>query len=77
MTSTLIALAAAAIVFGREPHVINTGVQAAFIPVTKMTAVDQTALWRRDEAGEIRAAIDVFAPGPPRPMRHFAQSGSF
>lgn len=33
--------------------------------VTRMAVVDQAALWRRAEAGEIRAAVDVFAPEPP------------
>lgn len=32
---------------------------------TRMAVVDQEALWRRAEAGEIRAAVDVFAPEPP------------
>ena len=30
-----------------------------------MAVVEQDALWRRVEAGEIRAAIDVFDPEPP------------
>jgi len=38
---------------------------ALFVLVTRMAVVDQAALWRRAEAGEIRAAIDVFAPEPP------------
>jgi phosphoglycerate dehydrogenase-like enzyme len=38
---------------------------AAFILVTRMAVVEQEALWRRAEGGEIRAAIDVFAPEPP------------
>lgn len=38
---------------------------AMFILVTRMAVVAQEALWRRAEAGEIRAAIDVFAPEPP------------
>ncbi|MGH2531117.1 MAG: NAD(P)-dependent oxidoreductase [Thermomicrobiales bacterium] len=38
---------------------------AIFILVTRMAVVAQEALWRRTEAGEIRAAIDVFAPEPP------------
>jgi phosphoglycerate dehydrogenase-like enzyme len=38
---------------------------AIFILVTRMAVVDQDPLWRRAEAGEIRAAIDVFAPEPP------------
>lgn len=38
---------------------------AIFILVTRMAVVEQEALWRRAEAGEIRAAIDVFAPEPP------------
>jgi phosphoglycerate dehydrogenase-like enzyme len=33
--------------------------------VTRMAVVEQDALWRRVEAGEIRAAVDVFAPEPP------------
>ena len=36
-----------------------------FILVTRMAVVEQEPLWRRAEAGEIRAAIDVFAPEPP------------
>lgn len=36
-----------------------------FVLVTRMAVVAQDALWRRAEAGEIRAAIDVFAPEPP------------
>lgn len=36
-----------------------------FVLVTRMAVVAQEALWRRAEAGEIRAAIDVFAPEPP------------
>ncbi len=38
---------------------------ALFILVTRMAVVEQTALWRRAEGGEIRAAIDVFEPEPP------------
>lgn len=38
---------------------------ALFVLVTRMAVVDQGALWRRVEAGEIRAAVDVFAPEPP------------
>lgn len=38
---------------------------ANVILVTRMAVVDQDALWRRAEAGEIRAAVDVFAPEPP------------
>jgi phosphoglycerate dehydrogenase-like enzyme len=38
---------------------------ALFVLVTRMAVVAQEALWRRAEAGEIRAAIDVFAPEPP------------
>lgn len=33
--------------------------------VTRMAVVEQEALWHRIQAGEIRAAIDVFAPEPP------------
>jgi phosphoglycerate dehydrogenase-like enzyme len=38
---------------------------ALFVLATRMAVVAQEALWRRAEAGEIRAAIDVFAPEPP------------
>jgi len=36
-----------------------------FVLVTRMAVVEQEALWRRTRAGEIRAAVDVFAPEPP------------
>ena len=36
-----------------------------FVLVTRMRVVEQTALWQRAQAGEIRAAVDVFAPEPP------------
>ena len=38
---------------------------AHIVVVTRMAVVDQEALWRRAEAGEIRAAVDVFDPEPP------------
>lgn len=38
---------------------------ALFVLVTRMAVVEQEALWRRAEGGEIRAAIDVFSPEPP------------
>lgn len=47
---------------------------AAFILVTRMAVVEQEALWRRAENGEIRAAIDVFAPEPPPPDASFRTS---
>jgi phosphoglycerate dehydrogenase-like enzyme len=47
---------------------------AAFILVTRMAVVDQNPLWRRAEAGEIRAAIDVFVPEPPPPDASFRTS---
>ena len=47
---------------------------ATFILVTRMAVVDQDALWRRAEAGEIRAGIDVFAPEPPPPDASFRTS---
>jgi phosphoglycerate dehydrogenase-like enzyme len=47
---------------------------AAFILVTRMAVVEQEALWRRAEGGEIRAAIDVFAPEPPPPDASFRTS---
>ncbi|MBI3970191.1 MAG: hypothetical protein HY332_02780 [Chloroflexi bacterium] len=40
---------------------------ALFVLVTRMAVVEQEALWRRTRAGEIRAAVDVFAPEPPPP----------
>jgi phosphoglycerate dehydrogenase-like enzyme len=52
-------------------EIISTEVIAAlptgslFVLVTRMAVVAQDVLWRRAEAGEIRAAIDVFAPEPP------------
>jgi phosphoglycerate dehydrogenase-like enzyme len=36
-----------------------------FVLVSRMAVVDQAALWRRAEAGEIRVAVDVFDPEPP------------
>ena len=47
---------------------------ALFILVTRMAVVDQEPLWRRAEGGEIRAAIDVFAPEPPPPDASFRTS---
>ena len=38
-----------------------------FVLVTRMRVVEQKALWRRVEAGELRAAIDVYHPEPPEP----------
>ena len=35
---------------------------ALFVLVTRMAVVEQQALWERIEAGEIAAAVDVFAP---------------
>jgi len=36
-----------------------------FVLVTRMAVVQQSALWRRIERNEIRAAVDVFDPEPP------------
>jgi phosphoglycerate dehydrogenase-like enzyme len=47
---------------------------ANFILVTRMAVVEQEALWRRAEAGEIRAAVDVFAPEPPPANASFRTS---
>ena len=47
---------------------------AILVLVTRMAVVNQEALWRRTEAGEIRAAIDVFAPEPPPPDASFRTS---
>jgi phosphoglycerate dehydrogenase-like enzyme len=47
---------------------------SSLVLVTRMAVMDQSALWRRTEAGEIRAAVDVFAPEPPpadAPFRKF------
>jgi D-3-phosphoglycerate dehydrogenase len=38
---------------------------ALFVLVTRMAVVEQEALWKRIQDGEIAAAIDVFAPEPP------------
>ncbi len=46
---------------------------ALFVLVGRMWTVEQEALWRRTEAGEIRAAIDVFLPEPP-PADHPART---
>lgn len=45
-----------------------------FVLTTRMAVVDQDALWRRAEAGEIRAAVDVFEPEPPPPEASFRTS---
>lgn len=47
---------------------------AIFILVTRMAVVAQETLWRRAEAGEIRAAVDVFEPMPPPPDASFRTS---
>ena len=47
---------------------------ALFVLVTRMAVVDQEALWRRAEEGEIRAAIDVFRPEPPLADASFRRS---
>lgn len=41
---------------------------------TRMAVVEQEALWRRAEAGEIRAAVDVFDPEPPPRQATFRTS---
>ncbi len=38
---------------------------ALLVLVTRMAVVEQEALWRRVRAGELMAAVDVFAPEPP------------
>lgn len=47
---------------------------ALVVVVTRMAVVDQGALWRRAEAGEIRAAVDVFDPEPPPAHASFRTS---
>jgi phosphoglycerate dehydrogenase-like enzyme len=44
---------------------------ALLVLVTRMFVVDQTTLWQRAEAGEIRVAVDVFDPEPPPSGAHF------
>jgi phosphoglycerate dehydrogenase-like enzyme len=51
---------------------LNPG--SLFVLVTRMAVVDQSALWRRAELGEIRAAIDVYEPEPPPPDASFRTS---
>jgi phosphoglycerate dehydrogenase-like enzyme len=36
-----------------------------FVLVSRMAVVEQDALWRRVQAGELRAAVDVYDPEPP------------
>ena len=49
-----------------DDHVIDAMPRGSlFVLVTRMAVVDQEALWRRTRAGELRAAVDVFAPEPP------------
>lgn len=47
---------------------------AIVIIVTRMAVVEQEALWRRAEAGEIRATVDVFEPEPPAVDASFRSS---
>lgn len=47
---------------------------ASIIVLTRMAVVEQAALWRRAENGQIRAAIDVFEPEPPAPDATFRVS---
>lgn len=44
---------------------------ALVVLVTRMAVVEQEALWRRVQAGEVMAAVDVFAPEPPPPDAWF------
>jgi phosphoglycerate dehydrogenase-like enzyme len=46
---------------------------ALLILVTRMAVVEQAVLWRRIEANEIAAAVDVFAPEPPPSDAWFRQ----
>lgn len=49
-----------------DATVINAlPVGASIVIPTRMAVVDQDALWRRAEAGEIGVATDVFDPEPP------------
>lgn len=45
-----------------------------FVLVSRMAVVEQEALWRRVEAGELRAAIDVYDPEPPPADAWFRRS---
>src|SRR5262249_4543161 len=47
---------------------------ALFVLVTRMAVVEQEALWRRAEAGETRAAVDVYDPEPPPAGASFRSS---
>ena len=47
---------------------------AIVVIVTRMAVIEQEALWRRAEAGEIRAAVDVFEPEPPPADASFRRS---
>jgi len=47
---------------------------AAVVLVTRMAVVEQDALWRRAENGELRVAVDVFEPEPPPPDASFRTS---
>ena len=47
---------------------------STLILVTRMAVVEQEPLWRRTQAGEIRAAIDVFDPEPPPADAWFRKS---
>ncbi len=38
---------------------------AIVVVLSRMAVVDQAALWRRAQAGELRVAVDVFDPEPP------------
>ncbi len=56
-------------------EVINALPRGSLVVLTtRMAVVDQVALWRRAEAGELRVAVDVFEPEPPPPEASFRRS---
>ena len=57
-----------------SPNVIDALQKGCvFVLVNRRAVVEQEALWRRSQAGEIRAAIDVFATEPPPSKAWFRQ----
>ncbi len=58
-----------------DAHVIDAIPAGALVVLlSRMAVVDQDALWRRAEAGEIRLAVDVYAPEPPPVDASFRRS---
>jgi D-3-phosphoglycerate dehydrogenase len=56
-------------------EVINALPRGSLVVLTtRMAVVDQAALWRRAESGELRVAVDVFEPEPPPPQASIRRS---